>query len=238
MTKLPVWLPSLLERISWGCSTSPLLLQLSDDDRVLEVGRQTCADLWPFIRELAINIGTVRDMLPANMTAASRLLGQLADDERHYQRLFVDQCKLAGLTDEELAAIKSAPASAELCEVMHYYCRKSYTEGIYAIVAAELAAAAFARNCLPNYERYFGKDEDKHHPALVETGLSWVRLHAKQHTRHALWLRRMFAEIKADPAGEMPEPVERVLQAVFKLWDCPKENRKDAAAPRTVELCQ
>jgi hypothetical protein len=221
MTRLPAWLPSLLERINWGCSTSPLLLQLSNDDKVLSIGRETCADLWPFIRDLAGNIGIVRDMLPKDMTSAAKLLSQLADDERHYQQLFVDQCLLAGLTQEELSGLQPTATSNRLCEVMNNYCRKTYTDGIYAIVAAELAAASFARIALPNYERYFASHSENHAPSKVEHGLSWLRLHAKQHTRHALWLRRMLNEIKADTSTESPEPVEHVVEAVLQLWHCP-----------------
>jgi hypothetical protein len=223
MSKLPPWLPILIERISWGCSTSPLLLDLVDDERVLEVGRETCADLWPFIRDLATNIGTVRDMLPDNATGASKLLSQLADDERHYQRLFVDQCVLAGIPEGDLASLKATSANGKLCEVMSTYCRKTYVDGIYAIVAAELAATAFARNALPHYERHFEKNAEKFDDGVIERGLQWLRLHAQQQTRHALWMRRMFGEIEAGSSTTIPKPVEHVLQAVFKLWRCPPE---------------
>jgi len=224
MARLPGWLPSLLKRIDWGCANSPLLTSLDDDSQALETGRAICLDLWPFINNLPANISLVRDSLPEDMHAARNLLGQLADDERYYQQLFLSQCRLAGLSDDDLANHIPSPATRELCSTLERYTRSgSYERGIYAILAAELAATAFARAAFPKYVDYFDRFADSYEAQTVKEGLNWLRLHAEPHTRHALWLKRMLADIPNAGRKEMPEPVEAFLNAVFRLWRCPQE---------------
>jgi pyrroloquinoline quinone (PQQ) biosynthesis protein C len=231
MSRLPGWMPILLDRISWGCSTSPWFANLADEEKVLETGRTICLDLWPFIKDLPENIGVVRDRLPKDMVAAANLLGQLADDERHYQQLFLKQCLLAGVSQDDLNKHTSSSATIEMCQIMEKICKhSSYIEGIYAIVAAEFAATLFSRSCLPGYEHYFERKSDKYSASLVNDGLAWLRLHAKTHARHAIWMKRMLGDINDNAGDEIPEAAEKVLVALLKLWQCPSEETRQLSS--------
>lgn len=221
MGSLPGWMPLLLDRINWGCSTSPWFVDLADEQKVLERGRKIIFDLWPYIRELPLNIAAVREILPERMTAAYQLLNRLGDNERHYQGLFVQQFELAGISQSEIDNLVPGPDTENLCKVMTTMCKeRSYVDGIHAIVAAEFAATMYCRAALPLYERYFEKRCD---PALISSGLEWVRLHAKTHTRHAIWMKRMLCDLDDKLGDEMPEAAEAILNAVLALWECPSE---------------
>jgi pyrroloquinoline quinone (PQQ) biosynthesis protein C len=229
-------MPILLDRIQWGCSTSPWFVNLADENKIFETGKSICLELWPFIRELPINIAFVRDAAPEseNMQAARNLLSQLSDDERHYQQLFLKQCYFAGLTEADLCTIDPTPEAAELCENMRKMCRESdYVDGVHAIVAAEFAATLYSRAALPIYERYFEKHTEKTREELDE-GLEWLRLHAKPHTRHALWMKRMLGDIEDSSGNEIPPAAELLLNSVLRLWHCPPEETKQPAAAATT----
>lgn len=231
MAQLPGWMPILLDRIQWGCSTSPWFVNLADESKIYDMGRQICLDLWPFIRDLPTNIAFVRDVVPDHMTAAKNLLGQLSDDERHYQKLFLQQCYFAGVTEEELCTAVPTDDARELCESMNRLCREStYQDGVYAIVAAEFAATLYSRSALPSYETYYSKHHNKTKEDLDE-GLEWLRLHAKTHTRHAIWMKRMLGDIEDAAGDEIPYAAEFLLNSVLKLWKCPTE---DSKSPVTV----
>jgi pyrroloquinoline quinone (PQQ) biosynthesis protein C len=231
MAQLPGWMPILLDRISWGCSTSPLFVNLADENKLLETGKTSCSELWPFIKELPNNIAYVRDKAPESNVAAKNLLGQLADDERHYQQLFIKQCHLAGLTDEELATLNPNQATQDFCNAMNSMCQKSdFVNGVHAIVAAEFAATLFSRSALPSYETYFLKRASEYPPGRIEEGLAWLRLHAKTHTRHAIWMIRMLEDIEDSSGNEIPDAAELMLNCVFKLWQCPPEETRTPAA--------
>lgn len=226
MGSLPGWLPVLLEKLNWGCSTSPWFIDLADESRVLERGRRIIFDLWPYIRELPLNIATVRSNLPERMMAAAQLLNKLGDDERHYQKLFLQQFDLAGVSKDELGAAKMNAATENFCLIMSTMCTKrSYAEGIHAIVAAELAATMYCRASLPSYENYFEKHSSEYEPGLIESGLEWIRLHAKTHTRHAILMKRMLNDLGDEPGQELPEAAEAILNGVLALWECPIQNQ-------------
>lgn len=219
----------MLDRIQWGCSTSPWFVNLADESKIQETGKSICLDLWPFIRDLPTNIAFVRDAVPEHMTAATNLLGQLSDDERHYQKLFVQQCYFAGVTEEELCTVVASPDAAELCDAMKRMCRDStYQDGVYAIVAAEFAATLYSRAALPSYEKYFQKHSGKTQEE-IDQGLEWLRLHAKTHTRHAIWMKRMLGDIEDAGSDEIPYAAELLLNHVLKLWKCPTEDAKTTA---------
>lgn len=228
MAQLPGWMPILLDRIQWGCSTSPWFVNLADENKIQETGKSICRELWPFIRELPTNIAFVRDAVPDEMTAAKNLLGQLSDDERHYQQLFIQQCYFAGLTDTDLGIVAAPTAAAEeMCQAMRATCRESnYKDGIYAIVAAEFAATLYSRAALPSYEKYFLRRSDLYTKEQVDVGLQWLRLHAKPHTRHALWMKRMLGDIEDSTGNDIPEAAELLLVSVLKLWQCPADEWK------------
>jgi pyrroloquinoline quinone (PQQ) biosynthesis protein C len=223
-------MPILLDRIQWGCSTSPWFVSLADETKIEETGKSICLELWPFIRELPINIAFVRDAIPEdaeNLAAARNLLGQLSDDERHYQKLFVDQCYFAGLSEYDLGTVDPTVEAADLGEAMRKLCRESnYKDGVYAIVAAEFAATLYSRAALPAYEKFFKRHST---PAEVDKGLAWLKLHAKTHTRHAIWMTRMLGDMEDDSGNELPAAAELLLNCLLKLWQCPGEDTRTPA---------
>jgi pyrroloquinoline quinone (PQQ) biosynthesis protein C len=233
MARLPGWMPILLDRIQWGCSTSPWFVNLADESKIDEMGKRICLELWPFIRELPTNIAFVRDAIPENvenLQAARNLLGQLSDDERHYQELFLKQCYFAGLTEEELCSATPTVEAEELCEAMRRMCRDSdYVDGVHAIVAAEFAATLYSRSALPIYENHFQNRPD-HNKERTDVGLEWIRLHAKTHTRHAIWMTRMLGDIEDSSGNDVPRAADLLLNCLLKLWQCPPEEQKQQVA--------
>jgi hypothetical protein len=227
MAQLPGWMPILLDRIQWGCSTSPWFVNLADENKIQVTGKAICLELWPFIRELPTNIAFVRDAVPEQMVAAKNLLGQLSDDERHYQQLFIQQCYFAGLTEQDLGVVEpSTERAAEICKAMREMCRESdYRNGIYAIVAAEFAATLYSRTALPSYEKYFLTRSEKT-KEQVDEGLQWLRLHAKPHTRHAIWMKRMLGDIEDSSGNDIPYAAEILLIALLNLWQCPSDEAR------------
>jgi pyrroloquinoline quinone (PQQ) biosynthesis protein C len=223
MASLPGWMPILLDRINWGCATSPWFVDLADETKVRERGRQILFDLWPFIRDLPTNIAAVKAAVPSHMTAACNLLSQLSDNERHYQTLFKNQFPMAGLTLEQIEAYPINPDTKVLCDKMVEMCQhRTYVEGIYAIVAAEFVATMYCRQSLPSYEKYF----ERNHPEAADEGLAWVRLHAKTHTRHAIWMKRMLCDVEDSHGNEIPEGAEEILSAFMHVWKCPSEESR------------
>ncbi len=232
------WLSALLERIQTGCRTSPVIAGLADDRLTLSNGRFLCTELWPFIKELPENIAVVREALPTqSMTAARKLLTQLADDERYYQSLFLKQAKLGGLSLEELDAMTASATAHNLKATMHKHCQTQsldpHVNGIYAIVTAELIATVFARQALPHFERHFLNYETGFSAEEINEGLNWLRLHSATQTRHALWMRRMLNEIEPIPPKEIPLTVEEILDATLACWRCPELQRQAIVGRRT-----
>lgn len=223
MGSLPGWMPLMLDRINWGCSVSPWFIELAEESKVLKRANRILSDLWPFIFELPLNIQAVKRILPERMQAANQLLAKLCDDERYYQELFKQQFLLAGSSMEEINSRPPNPATVKLCRSMTQICRtRTYADGIYAIVAAELAATMYCRASLPLYEHFFN-ERNKYEPDLINSGLEWLRLHAKTHTRHAIWMKRMLSELDDHAGNEIPDSAETILQAVLDLWECPSE---------------
>jgi pyrroloquinoline quinone (PQQ) biosynthesis protein C len=217
-------MPTLIERITIGCKTSPFSGGIQDAT-VIPLGSEICLSLWPFIRELPRNIALVRDSLPENMDAGKKLFNQLADEELTYQQMYVKQCHLAGITDEQLKTDILNEASLHLCQVIRRWCESpNYKDGVLAVVTAELAATAYARQTLEIFEKYFLQDHaDQYSKEEVEDGLEWLRHHSRPHTRHALWMRRMLDDIEVAPGDKLPPAAQTVLDALYHLWKCPQE---------------
>ncbi len=223
MSRKSGWMPTLIERITIGCKTSPFSGGIQDAT-VIPLGSEICLSLWPFIRELPRNIALVRDSLPENMDAGKKLFSQLADDELTYQQMYVKQCHLGGITDEQLKTDILNEASHHLCQVMRRWCESpNYKDGVLAVVTAELAATAYARQTLEIFEKYFADHAAEYSKEEVEDGLEWLRHHSRPHTRHALWMRRMLDDIEVAPGDKLPPPAETVLNALYRLWKCPIE---------------
>lgn len=226
MGALPGWFSILFDRLNWACSTSPWFVDLADENKVFARGQQILIDLWPFIKELPVNIAAVRDALPPHMTAACNLLSRLSDDERHYQRLFIQQFELAELSYD---AIEKAPVQAstrKLCETMAKMCQeRSFADGVHAIVVAELVATMYGRASLPLYENFIEKNVmlGRFTREQADAGLEWLRLHAKTHTRHAIWMKRMLADVEDESTEQMPESASAILDCFLDVWQCPSE---------------
>lgn len=216
------WLSSLQSQIAAALANSALVRDI--DTAHISTGKTICQELWPFIRELPENISQVRSRLPADLEPARKFLGQLADDERHYQGLYLKQCQLAGLKAEELLETTIIPEhSRPLVEAMRRYCSDgTVAQGVEAIVTAELAASSFARVVLASFESYFAENSATYGAENIEEGLRWLRFHAKPNIRHALWMKKMLdafdQENPADQSKNLPLAVTHVLDALFVLW--------------------
>jgi hypothetical protein len=229
------WLSSLQSQISDGLDASLLVRNIEHSH--LATGRIICQELWPFIKELPDNISLVRNKLPfapfnskhLELEPASKFLGQLADDERHFQGLYLKQCELAGLDTHILMADSDDATIPEnalpLVQAMRHYCLNgSLSQGVEAIVAAELAASSFARVVLASFESYFAAHVEDFGIEKIEQGLSWLRYHAKPNIRHAIWMKKMLDAFEqdepAEPSKNLPAPVNDILNALFRLWRC------------------
>ena len=247
MAKNINWLAELLELINRGCENSPFIKELENDSLHLETGQELCLTLWPFISALPANVADVRKKVPEGMTDALKFLSQMADDDGQFQKLYVSQCMLAGLTEKDLLEHAPDPATAHLCRLMKEYCAQgSFETGALAVVAAELAATGFARHSLPHYERYFQKKTDDQFSISIDEGLTWLRHHAKPNMRHALWMKRTVEALDIDepvPPKTLPPTVEELIAAIYGFWRCDRrllDGRSDskmaikqAVAPRS-----
>ena len=222
-----LYLTRLNDKLVEGLETSLWVRNIAQSE--IQTGRLICRELWPFIRTLPDNIAAVRGKLPdqpgnKDLDAARKLLSQLADDERHYQKLFLYQCRLAGLSEEEVQA-SELPANfstgvANLIGSMNRYCKHGTAEqGAWAIATAELGATQFARIVLVAFENYFADKSSVYGEPNIEEGLSWLRLHAKTNMRHALWMKRMLEALELpDNPNFLPVPVEEILANLFQVW--------------------
>jgi len=227
MAKLVAWLPQLTDWLSWGCSTSVLLDNLENDVE-LEAAREICLDLWPFIKELPDNISSIRNALPPNMQAAARLLGDLADEERYYQQLFLKQCKLTGLSLDRLQNYEGSPASKAVQTLLSYQVASDrYEDGLIALTVAELAATGFCRAALPLFERYFAANAAQFQRRQVDEGLEWLRVHVRPQTRNALLLLKTLGEIDYASQTDLPLVATNILDALLNLWQCPARDFLD-----------
>jgi hypothetical protein len=235
------WMPELVRRLNEACVESFVFATVDLDER-LPAGKKLCLELWPFIRELPANIQAVRGQMPvasSNLGGAYKLLSVLADEEHLYQRLYLKQCVLAGISESEVLNTSASARAIRLASQMNTFCQEStYADGVYAIVAAELAATAFARCALPWFEEYFRSNSNKIESStgsstessmdssMIDEGLAWLRHHAKPHLRQAIWMRRMLQEIEKD-AGPNPtrQTMEVILSAVFEILEVPQIER-------------
>jgi pyrroloquinoline quinone (PQQ) biosynthesis protein C len=233
MSQLPGWMPELLSRISVACSESPLLSQNNVANEVFEFGSKLCLELWPFIHELPQNVDSLRRRTPEDHHSAIKLFTQLADDERVYQQLYLRQCELGGLSSQDLQSAKPSRRAKRLAEMLQHYCaRDSFENGVIALVTTELSATACARAALPLFESYFARHLSSYHPDSVESGLQWLRLHAKPNLRQALWLQKMLADLKLNESKSLPKPADDVITSLAEILEVKKQ-----FTPTLVEEC-
>jgi pyrroloquinoline quinone (PQQ) biosynthesis protein C len=214
------WVGELNQALGEGLGNSQWLAEVKADQ--IGAGKQISLDLWPFIFGLPDNIRSVRDKLPQSLEPAKLFLSNLADEERHFQELYLKQCELAGLCRRILLTSDSelTPATAALLEAMKRACVDGdVVSGVQAVVTAELAATQFARQTQGDFELYFAQHAGQYSPGRIDEGLAWLRLHAKSNTRHALWMNRMLVGLsQEDESLALPPTVQHILQAIFKLW--------------------
>ena len=227
------WMPELVRRLNEACAESFVFATVDLSER-LPAGKQLCLELWPFIRELPVNIQAVREKMPvasSNLDGAHKLLSVLADEENLYQRLYLKQCVLAGVSENEVLNTAASERAIRLASLMNTFCQVStYADGVYAIVAAELAATAFARCALPWFEEYFRSNSNQFDSSIdssmIDEGLAWLRHHAKPHLRQAIWMRRMLKEIEKDTGhNSTRQTMEVILSAVFEILEVPQIER-------------
>lgn len=228
MARKDHWLPLLVEVFNSGCEQSQFIVDLRADRATIETGQELCLTLWPFISRLPANIKTVRANLPESMDYARKFLDQLSDDEGYYQGLYKQQCYLAGVDDRLLKSVKPGPATTNLCDHIETFCTsEDFREGVLAIVTAELAATVFARHSLKFFESFFEKNPPETNnislDVTTDEGLAWLRLHAKPHTRHAIWMKRAVDCLEIHPPNKMPEQVEILVEAIYAFWRCSEE---------------
>lgn len=220
MARITGWLGELVTELNWGCENSPYIKNLQNGGGdTMAMGRELCLVLWPFISQLPANVSRVRGILPDNMTACQKFFDQLKDDERYYQGLFLQQCTLTGLDKQALTDYQPDEQTLALCDLMKQYCASpDYHDGVLAIVAAELAATCFARHSQQYFETFFESIPEKERNINLEDGLAWLRLHAKPHPKHALWLMRTIEAIDArPPSNKMPVPVGKLIDAIHQF---------------------
>ena len=144
----------------------------------------------------------------------------------------IDQLKASRAICQELwPFIKELPANIVSVKdkLPEGFDAANKVDGVQVVVAAELAATQFSRVVLEALEEYFALNSEKYSQECIDEGLSWLRLHAKTNTRHALWMRRMLDDIEPIepkieqqnvyvPAKNLPATVDDVLTSVFELW--------------------
>jgi len=216
MARITGWLGELVQELNRSCETSLYIRNLKEGGDTIETGKELCLVLWPFISQLPANVTMVRRILPTHMTAAQKFFDQLKDDERFYQGLYLQQCTLTGVDKQSLLDFKPDDKTHNLCNLMHKYCASpDYHDGVLAIVTAELAATCFARHSMEHVEKFFENQPLAERRISLDEGLAWLRLHAKPHPKHALWLMRTIEAIDAKPpSNKMPQPVEILVDAI------------------------
>lgn len=231
------WLGDLIERLNVGCANSSFLEGMGREANFLSTVKRLSLILWPFMSTLPANVRQVSDRLPDEMAWAKKFFNQLKDEHGYYQNLWIIQSELLGASYEELIDFEPDAQMLELVRLISEYCSKDdFEEGILAIVTAELAATVFSRHALPLVERFYINNPPTNTKVSVEEGLAWLRLHAKPHPRHALWMKRTVESLAGSGEEEskqdweqngrqeatitLPEPVDAIATAVLKSLRC------------------
>jgi pyrroloquinoline quinone (PQQ) biosynthesis protein C len=223
MSKAIRWMPHLTTLLGWGSETSRFLHPFRDEN-ALTMAHDMCLELWPLVEELPVNIAHVFNAVPDELEAAKKLFGDLADEERFYQRLFLNQCELFGIPLATLESHKPSEAAIHVKRVVGEYCQSdNWENAVLAITTAELACTAFCRVAVELYEEYFSKQGDRFSEQQVTDGMEWIRLHARPQTRNALLLLRTLSQLTSAGQIQLPEPSERVAKALLAVWQCPLE---------------
>jgi len=227
------WLGDLIERLNVGCANSPFLEGIGREADFLVTGKRLCLLLWPFMSILPGNVQGVSTRLPEDMDWAKKFFNQLKDEHGYYQNLWIKQSELLGASHEELLDFEPDVHMQNLVRLISQYCsHDDFKQGILAIVTAELAATIFSRHALPHVEQFYSNNPPTHSTVSLEEGLAWLRLHAKPHPRHALWMKRTIESIeheteqdsileweqngRQEATNRIPEPVDTIASAVLK----------------------
>lgn len=221
MASGPLWLLSIKTELEQALANSQIVRCLKDEDQALIAGRQFSLDLWPFINELPDNVKHVRNALSSEKQFSQAYLGSVADEEKIYRNMFLEQCYLAGLSNADMENGMPSKQAAKLASVVRHACFElSAMEGLLAIIAAEISASCFSRVVYPIFEIYFAKRTDEFDARNVEKGLAWLKLHAYTDSVQTKLFLRMLKEIDLQYCKNMPAVVQDVLDAVKHLWQC------------------
>lgn len=226
--KILPWFATLLNLLETGCAKSPILADLALPERTVAVSQDICLWSWPLISVVPENVAKVRKLLPEDMTYTSKFLDQVADKDKYFQSMNLNQCQFFGFTQEQLNGWVLDSKTALLQEIFYSQCQsKNLQEGILAILTIELAATFFGRYSYqivdkyfsdPNHNKIDGRIFSQHE--LIE-GLAWARYHAKPNARQALWIKGLTEELKIDPPNKLPEGVVQLVDAIYQWWQTP-----------------
>lgn len=227
------WLGDLIERLNVGCANSPFLEGIGREADFQVTAKRLSLILWPFMSTLPANVRRVSTMLPDDMDWAKKFFNQLKDEHGFYQNLWIKQSELLGASHEELLDFEPDVHTQRLVTLITEYCSKDdFKQGILAIVTAELAATIFSRHALPHVEQFYNNNPPTNSMVSLEEGMAWLRLHAKPHPRHALWMKRTIESIeeageevsilnreqngRQEATNKIPEAVDTIATAVLK----------------------
>lgn len=226
--KILPWFTTLLNLLETGCAKSPILADLALPERTVPVSKEICLWSWPLISVIPENVAKVRKLLPDSMIYTAKFFDQVADKDKHFQTLNLNQCRFFGFTEEQLVAWQPNFVTAKLRRVFESQCSsQDLQEGILAILTIELAATFFGRYSYQIVEKYFA---DSNHNSIdgrlftaqeLKEGLAWARYHAKPNARQALWIKGLTKELALDPPNKLPPSVIQLVDAIYQWWQSP-----------------
>ncbi len=220
MARSAGWLQETINRIKLGCENSPYIGNLQNELDMFTSGRVLCHQMWPFVSSLPGNVSLVLKSLPDQLQDARKLFEQLSDQDGYYRGLYRKQCFMAGIKEESLDKMVPSEATNDLCQMMYHHCTSgNYVDGVLAIVTAELGATIYARHTYGAYISFFSKYPSAHPDVSVQDGMEWLRLHAKPHPRHAIWMKRTIDSIEPADSAEQstPRPVVEITDAFLSF---------------------
>jgi len=226
--KILPWFTTLLNLLETGCAKSPILVDLALPERTVAVSQEICLWSWPLISVIPENVSKVRKLLPESMVYTAKFFDQVADKDKHFQTLNLNQCRFFGFTEEQLRNYELDPATRNLQNVFEAQCHsKDLKEGILAILTIELAATFFGRYSYQIVDNYFANPNHNSidgrifsEQELIE-GLAWARYHAKPNSRQALWIKGLSEELQIDPPNSLPPSVIPLVDAIYQWWQTP-----------------
>lgn len=226
--KILPWFATLLNLLETGCAKSPILADLAQPERTVEVSKDICLRSWPLISVIPENVAKVRKLLPGYMVYTAKFFDQVTDKDKHFQALNLNQCRFFGYSEECLRAWQLDSSTIDLQKEFVSQCDSNdRTVGVLAVLTMELAATFFGRYSYQIVEKYFS---DPNHNSIdgrlfsqqeLIDGLAWARYHAKPNARQALWIKGLSEELALDPPNKLPPSVIHLVDAIYQWWQSP-----------------